>query len=105
MLRASWFSSVRPDENLKAGQDLSLNIVSNLHPHNMESAVPTSEHNLCRVSWGESMTLLVRVAFPNNIVARRPLLGNDCEMSKYTTAVTEKRLRKQLCFHGTTELQ
>jgi hypothetical protein len=29
-----------------------------------------------------------------------PLLGNDREINKYTTAVTEQRLRKQACLHG-----
>jgi hypothetical protein len=29
-----------------------------------------------------------------------PLLGNDLKTSKYTTAVTEQRLRKQAHLHG-----
>jgi hypothetical protein len=28
------------------------------------------------------------------------VLGNDRELSKYTTAVSTWRLRKQACFHG-----
>jgi hypothetical protein len=28
-----------------------------------------------------------------------PLLGNDCEISKYTTVVAKYRLRKEACFH------
>jgi hypothetical protein len=29
-----------------------------------------------------------------------PLLANDSEISSYTTAVTEYRLRKEACLHG-----
>jgi hypothetical protein len=29
-----------------------------------------------------------------------PVLGNDRRISKYTTVVTEYRLRKQACFYG-----
>jgi hypothetical protein len=31
-----------------------------------------------------------------------PLLGNDREISRYVTAVTEQRLRKHSCLHGKT---
>jgi hypothetical protein len=34
-----------------------------------------------------------------------PLLGNDYEISKYTTAVTNQQLCKQACFHGNNWIQ